>query len=51
VWALAGEGKLTDADAATINSFGNTVYYPYQYPGIPTIRWNSADANAWVART
>jgi uncharacterized protein YmfQ (DUF2313 family) len=51
VWAVAGEGKLTDADAATINSFGNTVYYPYQYPGIPTIRWNSADANAWVART
>lgn len=40
LWAATGSGTLTNADAATINAFGNGDPNPRQFPGHITGFWD-----------
>lgn len=45
LWALAGTGVLADADAATINGFGNADPSWSQIPASPTMLWTASVAS------
>jgi RHS repeat-associated protein len=45
LWAAAGTGTLANADATTLNNFGNTDPTISQLPGTPTFAWNANTAS------
>jgi YD repeat-containing protein len=42
LWMAGGTGTLADADAATLNAFGNTAPTIGALPGSPTFAWNAS---------